>query len=60
MKWNSINLKNITMKKHKRTLNQTKILEGMDKVYEKLIEFKKKMNSELIILKDNQIVRLKP
>ncbi|WP_197037221.1 MULTISPECIES: hypothetical protein [Flavobacterium] len=48
------------MKKHKRTLNQTKILEGMDKVYEKLIEFKKKMNSELIILKDNQIVRLKP
>ncbi len=60
MKLNSINLKNITMKKHKRTLNQTKILEGMDKVYEKLIEFKKKMNSELIILKDNQIVRLKP
>ena len=60
MKWNSINLKNITMKKHKRTLNQTKILEGMDKVYEKLIEFKKKMNSELIRLKDNQIVRLKP
>ncbi|WP_199749390.1 hypothetical protein [Flavobacterium sp. RSP46] len=48
------------MKKHKRTLNQIKILEGMDKVYEKLIEFKKKMNSELIILKDNQIVRLKP
>ena len=48
------------MKKHKRTLNQTKILEGMDKVYEKLIEFKKKMNSELVILKDNQIVRLKP
>ena len=48
------------MKKHKRTLNQTKILEGMDKVYEKLIEFKKKMNSELVILKDNKIVRLKP
>lgn len=48
------------MKTHKRTLNQTKILEGMDKVYEKLIEFKKKMNSELIILKDNKIVRIKP
>ena len=32
----------------------------MDKVYEKLIEFKKKMNSELVILKDNQIVRIKP
>jgi hypothetical protein len=48
------------VKKHKRTLNQTKILEGMDQVYEKLIEFKKKMNTELIILKDNQIVRIKP
>ena len=48
------------MKPYKRTLNQTKILEGMDKVYEKLIEFKKKMNSELVILKDNQIVRIKP
>jgi hypothetical protein len=48
------------MKKHKRTLNQTKILEGMDQVYEKLIEFKKKMNTELVILKDNQIVRIKP
>ncbi len=48
------------MKTHKMTPNQTKILEGMDKVYDKLIEFKKKMNSELVILKDNQIVRIKP
>ena len=48
------------MKEYKRTPNQTKILEGMDKVYDKLIEFKKKMNSELVILKDNQIVRVKP
>ena len=39
---------------------QTKILEGMDKVYDKLIEFKKKMNSELVILKDNEITRVKP
>lgn len=53
-------LKKITIKKHKRTLYQTKILEGMDKFYEKLIEFKKKMNSELLKLKDNQIIRLKP
>ncbi|GIQ59986.1 MULTISPECIES: hypothetical protein [Flavobacterium] len=48
------------MKAYKRTENQTKILEGMDKVYDKLIEFKKKMNSEIIILKDNKIVRVKP
>lgn len=44
----------------KKTDNQTKILEGMDKVYEKLIEFKRKMNSELVILKDGKIVRIKP
>jgi hypothetical protein len=48
------------MKTYKRTLNQTKIIEGMDKVYEKLIEFKKKMNSELVILKEDKIVRIKP
>jgi len=48
------------MKTHKMTPNQTKILEGMDKVYDKLIEFKKKMNSELVIIKDNKIIRLKP
>jgi len=42
------------------TPNQTKILAGMDKVYDKLIEFKKKMNSELVILKDNKITRIKP
>jgi len=48
------------MKIYKRTPNQTKIIEGMDKVYEKLIEFKKKMNSELVILKEDKIVRIKP
>lgn len=48
------------MKTHKRTENQTKILEGMEKVYAKLIEFKKKSNSELVILKENKIVRVKP
>jgi hypothetical protein len=48
------------MKTYKRTLHQTKILEAMDKVYEKLIEFKRRTNSELVILKDNQIIREKP
>ncbi|MBK0403567.1 hypothetical protein I5M27_11260 [Adhaeribacter sp. BT258] len=48
------------MAKYKRTSNQTKILEGMDKVYEKLIEFKRKMNSELVILKEDKIVKVKP
>jgi hypothetical protein len=48
------------MKKYERTSNQKKILEGMDKVYEKLIEFKRKKNSELVILKDDKIIRIKP
>lgn len=48
------------MKTHKRTQNQIKILEGMDKVYAKLIEFKKKSNSELVVLKEDKIVRVKP
>lgn len=47
-------------KAHKRTPNQTRILEGMDKVYEKLIEFKKKMNSELVIMEGDKIIRVKP
>ena len=60
MRLNSINLKAIMKKAHKRTSNQKRILEGMDKVYEKLIEFKRKMNSELVIMKDEEIVRVKP
>lgn len=39
---------------------KNKILKGLEKVYEKLIEFKKQNNSELVILKDNRIVRIKP
>ena len=48
------------MKTYKRTSNQIKIIEGMDKFYDKLIEFKKKMDSELVILKEDKIVRIKP
>lgn len=37
-----------------------KILLGLDKVYEQLIEFKKQKKSELVVMKDNKIVRIKP
>ena len=37
-----------------------KILKGLEKVYEKLIEFKKLKYTELVIIKDNKIVRIKP
>jgi hypothetical protein len=48
------------MKAYKRTLTQSKILDGMEKVYEKLIQFKKEKNSVLVILKDDKIVFVKP
>ncbi|MGB3465470.1 MAG: hypothetical protein WBA74_09370 [Cyclobacteriaceae bacterium] len=37
-----------------------KILVGLEKVYEKLIEFKKERNSELVVMKDGKIVKIKP
>lgn len=37
-----------------------KILKGLEKVYEKLLVFKKAKNSELVVLRDNKIVRIKP
>ncbi|MFC0186169.1 hypothetical protein SAMN04515674_11813 [Pseudarcicella hirudinis] len=37
-----------------------KILKGLEKAYEKLLEFKKTKNSELVVLRDNKIVKIKP
>jgi hypothetical protein len=37
-----------------------KILKGLEKVYEKLIEFKKAKNSQLVVMRDNKIVKIKP
>jgi hypothetical protein len=37
-----------------------KILKGLEKVYVKLLEFKKIKNSELVVLRENKIVRIKP
>jgi hypothetical protein len=39
---------------------KNKILKGLEKVYEKLLEFKKSKNSELVILCENKIVKIKP
>lgn len=48
------------MKSYKRSEQQQKILLGMDLVYKRLIEFKKRTNSELVVLRNNQIIRIKP
>jgi len=39
---------------------KNKILKGLEKVYEKLIEFKKEKNSELVLIRDNKIIKIKP
>ena len=39
---------------------KNKILKGLEKVYEKLLEFKKNNNSELVVLRDNKIIKIKP
>ena len=37
-----------------------KILLGLEKSYQKLIEDKRKINGEIVIMKDNKIVIIKP
>ena len=37
-----------------------KIQIGLENVYEKLIEFKKQKNTELVIIQNNKIVKIKP
>lgn len=36
-----------------------KIIKGLEKAYEKVIEFKKMKNSELVIIRDKKIVKIK-
>lgn len=48
------------IQKSKETSDRDKILKGMEKVHELLIESKKKNNSDLIVLRNNQIIRVKP
>ncbi len=37
-----------------------KILKGLDLSYARLIEYKKQKNSVLVVMRDNEIVYLKP
>ena len=49
------------MKKRKKiSEQQIKIFVGMDKVYEILIAFKKRMNSDLVVIQDQKVVHIKP
>jgi hypothetical protein len=37
-----------------------KIVKGLEKVYERLIEFKKTQKSELVVMQGDKIVKIKP
>lgn len=39
---------------------RNKIILGLKKAYEKMIEFKKQKNSEIVIIRENKIIRIKP
>lgn len=39
---------------------KNKILKGLEKVYERLIEFKKQKKTDLVVMKDGKVVRIKP
>jgi hypothetical protein len=39
--------------------NRNKILKGLEKAYEKMIAFKKERKTELVIIQDNKIVKIK-
>lgn len=46
--------------KDKQIELKDKIVKGLEKVYEKLIIFKKEKNSKLVIMQDGKIVKIKP
>ena len=47
------------MTKENKIENKNKILKGLEKAYEKMLEFKKEKNSELVIIQNDKIVKIK-
>lgn len=39
---------------------KNRILKGLEKVYEKLLAFKKAKKSKLVVLRNNKVVKIKP
>ncbi|MFM2392764.1 MAG: hypothetical protein RLZZ546_746 [Bacteroidota bacterium] len=39
---------------------RNKIIVGLKIAYEKMLEFKRQKNSELVVIRDNKIIRIKP
>ena len=47
------------MANNQKEINK-KIVEGLEKAYQKLLEFKKQKQTDLVVLQDNKVVRIKP
>ena len=48
------------MTKEAKNIRKTKILQGLEKAYEKMLEFKKEKNSEIVVIREIKIVKIKP
>ncbi|WP_162926891.1 hypothetical protein [Flavobacterium psychrotrophum] len=48
------------MEESKRTPHQQKIVDALAKVHDDLLAFKKRMNSPLVVMQGDQIVKIKP
>lgn len=48
------------MKSVKRSIHQQKIIAGLEKAWEKLLDYKIKMNTELAVIRNDKVVTLKP
>ena len=48
------------MTKEAKTERRNKIVKGLEKAYEKMLEFKRKNNGEIVVIQENKIVKIKP
>ncbi|SHM07229.1 hypothetical protein SAMN05444267_103337 [Chryseobacterium polytrichastri] len=48
------------MTKEAKDERRNKILKGLEQAYEKMLDFKRKSNSEIVIIRENKIVKIKP
>ncbi len=48
------------MNQEKQPELRDKILTGLEIAYERMLEFKRQKNSEVVVMRDGKIVRLKP
>ena len=56
----SVIFQKVVTMKNKELSDRDKILLGMDKVKGNLLAFKKRMNSELVVLQKGKIIKIKP